>query len=163
MKTPRFISELPNVPAIYALYGGRGRGLYVAYVGAAEALKRRIIQHIVSRDSSVAVGTSAVNLNPDYVTEIRWWEHPEFAERYILEAAELVAFEVLNPALRSRGNISQRAKQLYENEEFRRKMRSVFTGEPTGRLRLLTLQDVIEKIIELEERLNAIEEQLSSQ
>jgi hypothetical protein len=42
-------------------------------------------------------------LNPDYVTELRWWEHPDFAERYVLEAAELVAYDMLNPALRSRG------------------------------------------------------------
>jgi len=26
------IYELPNVPAVYALYGGQGRRLYVAYV-----------------------------------------------------------------------------------------------------------------------------------
>lgn len=161
MKTLTSISELPNVSAVYALYGGQGRGLYVAYVGVADALKRRIIQHLVSRDSSVATGTSAVGLNPDYVTEVRWWEHPEFAERHILEAAELVAYDVLDPALRSRGNIRQQAKQLYANEEFRQKMRSLFTGEPTGRLRILSLQDVIERIIELEERLKAVERKLA--
>ena len=161
MKTLISISELPNTPAVYALYGGHGRGLYVAYVGVADALKRRIIQHLVSQDSSIATGTSAVGLNPDYVTEVRWWEHPEFVERHVLEAAELVAYDVLDPALRSRGNIRQKAKQLYANEEFRQKMRSLFAGEPAGRLRILTLQDVIERITEIEERLKAVERKMT--
>jgi len=161
MKTLTSISELPNTPAVYALYGGQGRGLYVAYVGVADALKRRIIQHLVSRDSSVATGTSAVGLNPDYVTEVRWWEHSEFVERHVLEAAELVAYDVLDPALSSRGNMRQKAKQLYANEEFRQKMRSLFAGEPAGRLRILTLQDVIERIVEMEERLKAVERKLA--
>jgi hypothetical protein len=26
------IAQLPNAPAVYAIYGGRGRGLHVAYV-----------------------------------------------------------------------------------------------------------------------------------
>jgi predicted GIY-YIG superfamily endonuclease len=105
------ISELPNVPAVYALYGGEERGHYVAYVGIASNLKRRVVQHLVNRDSSVATGTSAVNINPDYVTGVGWWEHSLFRERRLLEAAELVAFEVLEPVLRSRGVGTVRAKQ----------------------------------------------------
>ncbi|HXY51476.1 MAG TPA: hypothetical protein VEI01_18655 [Terriglobales bacterium] len=88
--------------ALYALYGGAGRRLYVAYVGIADSLKRRATQHLLNRDSSVATGTSAVGINPDYVTAIRWWEHRQFSKRAALEAAELVAFDVLNPALRNR-------------------------------------------------------------
>ncbi|MGQ9494629.1 MAG: hypothetical protein ACUVR2_12895 [Anaerolineae bacterium] len=160
MKEAFSIAQLPNVPAVYAMYGGQGRGLYVAYVGVADSLKRRIIQHLVSRDSSVAAGTSAVGLNPDYVTEIRWWEHPEFTERHVLEAAELVAFDVLNPALRSRGNIQEQAKRLYANEEFSQKMRLLFQNEPTGRLLVSTLQDALEKIAMLEKRIDALESEL---
>ncbi len=155
------ISELPNVPAVYALYGGRGPGVYVAYVGITDALQRRIIQHLVARDSSITVGTSAVGLNPDYVTEVRWWEHPEFKERSVLEAAELVAFDMLDPALRSRSNIRRQARQLYADEEFRQKMRSLLAGEPAGRLCILTLQDAIEKIAEIEKRLQALEKRLA--
>ena len=83
-------NDLPNVPGVYAMYGGKGRGVYVAYVGIAGKLKQRIIQHLVNRDSSVTTGTSAAMLNPDYVTQIRWWEYPDFKARYILVAAELV-------------------------------------------------------------------------
>ena len=94
------------------MYGGHDRARYVAYVGIADKLKRRIVQHLVSRDSSIATGTSAVGLNPDYVTEIRWWEHQRFSDRNALIAAELVAFEFFDPALRSRGRIPKIAHQI---------------------------------------------------
>ncbi len=92
--TASAILELPRASAIYALYGGQGRGSYVAYVGVADNLRTRVSQHLVRRDSSVATGTSAAALNPDYVTEIQWWEHGKFAERDFLEAAEPVALEI---------------------------------------------------------------------
>lgn len=154
------ISDLPNTPAVYAMYGGKARGLHVAYVGIANSLKRRVEQHLVRRDSSVATGTSAVCLNPDYVTEISWWEHPEFAERDVLEAAELVAFDVLEPALRSRGGITERAKQLYDTPEFYEKMRLLFSGEPTGRLAIPSLAEALEQIADLGQRLARVEKWL---
>jgi len=123
------ITDLPNSPAVYAMFGGRGNSLYVAYVGIADHLKSRIQQHLVRRDSSVATGTSAVVLNPDYITELKWWEHPEFSERAFLEAAELAAFDVFEPSLRSRGRISHKSKELYENNDFREKMREFFSSE----------------------------------
>jgi hypothetical protein len=154
------ISDLPNVPAVYAMYGRQRPRLYVAYVGVADKLKNRILQHPVRRDSSVATGTSAVVLNPDYVTEVWWWEHPEFAERYVLEAAEMAAFEELDPALRSRGATQARAKELYADEGFRAMMRTMFGNEPSGCLVIPTLQRALERIEELERRLGALEERL---
>jgi len=154
------LSELPNRPAVYAMYGGQGRRLYVAYVGIADVLKRRVMQHLISRDSSVATATTAAGLNPDHVTEVRWWEHPDFSERHVLQAAELVAFDVLDPVLRSRGAMPDRVKQLHGNKDFCEKMRSVFLGEPTGRLVIPTLQDALQRIAELEQRLAALEERL---
>ena len=62
---------MPNVPAVYVMYGGRDRK-YIAYVGIGDELKCRVHQHLVKRDSSVVTGTSAVGLNPDYITEVRW-------------------------------------------------------------------------------------------
>src|SRR5690349_13098288 len=94
---PFGIPDLPNRPALYALYGGTGRREYVAYVGIADSLKRRAAQHLLNRDSSVATGTSAAGINPNYVTGIRWWEHRRFSKRAALQAAELVAFDVLKP------------------------------------------------------------------
>ena len=77
MKIDSF-SDLPNLPAVYVMYGGRGRGSHVAYVGITKVLRNRIIEHLVKRDRSVATGTTAVVLNPDYVTAVKWWEHPAF-------------------------------------------------------------------------------------
>jgi hypothetical protein len=94
------ISDLPNVPAIYAMFGGQDRSRYVAYVGLGSKLRSRVEQHLVRRDSSVTTGVSAVSLNPDFVSEVRWWEHPDFEKQDVLEAAELIAFDVLEPALR---------------------------------------------------------------
>src|SRR5438105_738643 len=132
------ITKLPNVPAIYAMYGGDTRR-YVAYVGIADVLKRRVMQHLVGRDSSVATGTSAVGINPDYIREVIWWEDERFSERDVLQAAELVAFDVLEPALRSRGAITNAATQLCGDALFREEMTTLFAGSPTGRLVLPTL------------------------
>ncbi len=129
----RSISELPNVPAVYTMYGGQRRSLHVAYVGVAGKLKRRVTEHLVKHGSSVTTGASAVVLNPDYVTEIQWWEHPDFSERHVLEASELVAFEVFDPALRSRGKVSERAKRHYAKKRFHKKMVKLFSNEPTGK------------------------------
>ena len=157
MKNIDSVTDLPNVPAVYAMYGGRGRGLHVAYVGIADALKRRVMQHLIKRDSSVATGTSAAALNPDYITEVSWWEHPDFSERHVLQAAELVAFDFLEPALRSRGAIQEKAQELYADESFNEKMTAFFQTEPTGKLIILTLQDTLEKISELERRVDELE------
>ena len=67
-KIPK-ISALPNAPALYALYGGKGQRKFVAYIGIADKLRQRISQHLVRRDSSIVTGTSIVSLNPDQVTQ----------------------------------------------------------------------------------------------
>jgi hypothetical protein len=149
------ISDLPNAPAVYAMYGGQGRSRYVAYVGLGSKLRGRIEQHLVRRDSSVTTGVSAVSLNPDYVTEVCWWEYPDFAKQECLEAAELVAFDVLEPALRSRGGITDRAKQLYQDDAFREEMMAIFSGEATGCLRIRSLSQAWEQIDDLAERIRA--------
>jgi len=142
------------------MFGGQGRQ-YVAYVGLGTKLKGRVEQHLVRRDSSVATGVSAVSLNPDKVTEVRWWEHPDFGKQDVLEAAELVVLDVLEPALRSRGGITDRAKQLYAEDEFWAKMTGLFDGDPAGRLVIRTLPQAWEKIDELEERLKNLEVNLN--
>jgi hypothetical protein len=144
------VSELPNVPAVYALYGGAGRSQYVAYVGIADRLKERITQHLVRRDSSIVTGVSTVGLNPNLVTEVRWWVHPDFSDRTVLQAGELLAFDALEPALRSRGGITGEAKSLYNTTEFKDRMLPLFTESPAGRLVRPTLQDAMQRIAELE-------------
>lgn len=159
----RSISELPRVPSVYAMYGGQGQGSHVAYVGIASNLKNRIIQHLVRRDSSVATGTSAVVLNPDFVTEVQWWENLKFKERHMLEAAELIAFDVLNPALRSRGKAQKNAELLYTDDNFRKEMRSLFSSKPTGRLILPSLNDALDRIKTLEKKVARLENLLAQE
>jgi hypothetical protein len=89
---------------------------------------------------------------------LRWWEHSDFGVRHILEAAELVAFEILEPALRSRGGIQEQSKALYADEEFTARMQTLFQGEPTGCLMILTLQDALDRIEELENRVRSLED-----
>jgi hypothetical protein len=161
MREAATISELPNAPAVYALYGGRGQGLHAAYVGVAEALHRRIRQHLVTHDSSVTTGASVASLNPNLVTEVRWWEHPAFSERPRLEAAELVAFKVLDPVLRSRGVVQDTVNKILAEQNFESEMEALFAGDPIGRLSIPTLQDALERIEALEHQLAALEKKLS--
>jgi hypothetical protein len=147
------VSKLPNIPAVYVLYGGKDP----VYVGVSDKLRNRVEQHLVKRDSSIAAQTSAVCLNPDYVTEVRWWEHTLFASRDQLEAAELVAYGFFEPVLRSRGAPSKRAIEVSSEEEFQEEMRQLFRGDASGQLVILSLQDALNRIEKLEERVKALE------
>jgi hypothetical protein len=160
MPTLTAVGDLPRTPAVYAMYGGTGRGLYVAYVGVADNLRNRIAQHLLRRDSSVTTGTSAVALNPDYVTLLRWWEHLRFNERASLEASELVAFTILEPALRSRGAIRHESRELSQDPVFLEEMQQLFAGEPAGTLSIRTLDEAFQRIDELEQRLALLEQTL---
>ncbi len=151
------ISDLPNRPAVYALIAGRGASAHVAYVGIAQKLKARIRQHLVRRNSSVTTGTSAVSLNPDYVTVVRWWEHPDFETKAGQEAAEIVAFEVLEPVLRSRGKHSKAAKRLAKRRALEHELRDLFKGEPAGELRVSNSSDVLARLDQLERRVRDLE------
>ena len=105
----RAVKSIPSNAGIYALYGGTG-SVFVAYVGTADNLRRRLNQHLVLRNSSVTAGTSIVSLQPDLIREVRWWTDPDFQEdSTALLAAELIAFEILEPALRSRGSVTRAA------------------------------------------------------
>lgn len=148
------VSQVPNTPAVYAMYGGRGAHLYVAYVGVADRLRRRVDQHLVRRKSSVTTGISAVALNPEQVTELKWWTHERFTDKTSLYAAELVAFEALDPVLRSRGGIQVQAHQLAKVEPFHGEMRTLFLGPPAGRLVLPSMQNALDRIARLERRLD---------
>jgi len=151
------VSLLPNIPAVYAMYGGRGSNLYVAYIGVAERLRSRVEQHLVRRESSVTVGSSAVNLNSDFVTELRWWVDPAFVDRAELEAAELVAFDRFEPILRSRGRIRTDSRVLADTPDFQARMQQLFGGTPAGRLVIPTLQEALDRLAKLERRIQLLE------
>lgn len=161
MKSTASIAELPNAPAVYSMYGGQGRSSYVAYVGlASKSLRQRLTQHLIRRDSSVVTGVSAVSLNPDLISRIDWYEHPDFAQHDVLEAAELVAFDVLEPILRSRGAVTERAILLHADTAFHARFSAMFREMPYGSLVLPTLQQALERIAQLESRVDTLEKQL---
>ena len=151
------LSTLPKQPAIYGLYAGQGRSLYVAYVGMAKSLRSRIEQHLVRRDSSIVTSTSAVRLHPEYVTEVRWWSHECFGDRACLLAAEIVATEVLDPVLRSRGAVIEEARRRSGERSFRREMEKLFNGEPVGKLRVEPVERLHDRLTALEERVRKLE------
>jgi hypothetical protein len=144
------ISDLPNVPAIYVLYGGKGSRKFEAYVGITDKLHRRVHQHLIKRDSSVSTGTSVVSLNPDYVTSLKWWEYPEFAKKECREAAEIIAFKKFNPVLRSRGNHSTQAKELENDATFKKNIEELLEKPPTNQKEFPDFQDLLEKLNNLE-------------
>jgi len=156
-KIPK-ISSLPNTPAIYALYGGKGQRKFVAYIGIADKLRQRISQHLVRRDSSIVTGTSIVSLNPDYMTALKWWECPDFSKRDYLEAAEEIAFRIFDPVLRSRGNLTERGDILLKDEVFTKKIEALFDNDPTGYLEFPDFQDLVERVIDLEIEIQKLKE-----
>lgn len=150
------INELPTGAAVYAMYGGDERP-DVAYVGMGEKLRQRIRQHLVLRDSSATTDSGAVRLHPDYVSAVAWWEHASFADALSLAAAELVAFDVLEPRMRSRGGITEAAQAKAAETAFRDEMTTVFKSEPAGRLELMTFARLVKRVAELERRLEQLE------
>jgi hypothetical protein len=133
---------------------------WVAYVGEGGNLASRIDQHFVRRDSSVATGVAAATLNPDAVREVRWWEDASFDAKAARQAAELVAFRVLDPALRSRGGIGSDATALAADASFRDKMELLFRGEPAGVCRQPWIWDMETRIEQLENEVADLKKRL---
>ncbi|MCZ7609705.1 MAG: GIY-YIG nuclease family protein [Ignavibacterium sp.] len=142
-------NKAPKSPGVYALYGGNTRKKYVAYVGIANNIRQRFFQHFIRRDSSIVTGVSAISLNPEKITEVRWWEFSDEDARYLREA-EVVAFDILDPVLRSRAPISPPVQYIANSEEFKSKMEQKFSGEPSGIIKILSYQELISKVFELE-------------
>ncbi len=159
-RIPR-ITDLPNTPAVYLLFGGKKGNKFVAYVGIADKLRQRVSQHLIRRDSSITTGASIVSLNPDYITEIQWWEYPDFSDRGFLEAAEEVAFDIFNPILRSRGKLTVRAQELLNDSGFKKTMTDLFSSSPSGNLEFLDFQDVVDRLVKIEENLDRLNDRFS--
>jgi hypothetical protein len=163
------VAELPNAPAVYALYAGDGQSEYVVYVGYTKKLKTRIGQHLVARDSSINTATAAARLNPDRITHVRWWTSAEFErdgkpDVPRLRAAELIAFRALDPVLRSHGHADQEARHLLDqDQEFKRTMEALFEKGPDGCLRRReSFILILTEIDDLRKRVDSLEARLGS-
>jgi hypothetical protein len=150
-------TAVPKEPGIYAMYGGLPPRTWVAYVGQAGNVAQRLAQHLDRRSSSVATGTSAVGLNVDHIAYVAWWLHPSFSDKVYRLAAELVAFRVLEPALRSRGGIEQSAIDLSEDPKFAQQIEGLLRRDPTGRFQPPVLSELADRVADLEVRLQRLE------
>lgn len=139
------------------MYAGEPPRTWVAYVGMAGNLHGRLFQHFIRQDSSIAAA-AAVRLDLEYVRYVEWWEHEDFSDENKRHAAELVAFDVFEPVLRSRGNPSRPAVELYEDPTFRDKFDRFFRGEPAGRMFHARLPDLARQVHELEARVRTLED-----
>ena len=154
-------AQIPQESGIYAMYGRRKND--VAYVGLGGDLKRRIQNHMIRRDSSAVTGVSATVLNPDKVSRICWWLHDSFEDPVRLEAAEIVAFRVLNPSLRSQGRNIDRAEAILNSDErFRSEMECLFRSEPNGVYHPPTFDNLMKWAQEIERRVAQLESRLES-
>src|SRR5699024_1673758 len=120
-------------------------------------VRRRLVQHFERRDSSIVTGASAVGLNVDAVVHADWWEDPSFHDRTSLRAAEVVAFDVLDPALRSRSGGTKDAEALAATARSRNKIERLLASEPAGRYTPLSLDALAKRITSLEQRIQALE------
>jgi hypothetical protein len=122
------------------------QGRQFRYVGIGSSLRQRITQRLIRRDSSVTTGVSAVSLNLDLVSDVLWWEAGEFSDPIALEAAERIAFDALEPVLRSRGAVREAARALADDDAFRTRMHRLLTAEPSGRLAVPSLDSMVERV-----------------
>jgi hypothetical protein len=142
--------QLPEVRAVYALCGDAGDEARLIFVGFAESLLERTVEQLVVSDLRSRSPSATLFMQPGYVRELRWWEHPRFAAAEALRAAEFVASDLLHPLLSSRRPSSAGARALSTDERFRAEMRLLFLGEPSGRLILPTLGDFFERLRRIE-------------
>jgi len=155
------LSDLPNIPSVYALCGGKQKNKTVSYVGCTKELHRRMEQHLIRHNSSITTGTSIVSLNPDLVTEVRWWSHERFIEKEFREAAKEIAFTVLEPELCSRKKSTKKSQEMIDDEEFTQEMQELFEREPSGTLHLDNFDDLRSKIRTLENEVEKLKKIVS--
>ncbi len=137
MKRTSSITEIPFQPAVYAIYFCDKGDLSAAYVGSAATLREQLFRQLSSRKNLLSIRHSVEELKEGLSVEVRWWEHPDFANLPALEAAELIAFVTLNSLMSGTATISEEAKVFIVNELFREKMHELFNGEPSGVIALL--------------------------
>ena len=157
-----YSTPIPKAPSVYAfISGGAARSQHIVYVGSGGKLRDRISQHLEYRNSSVTTGASPVSMNPELIGCVWWWLHDRFENSTELHAAELIAFDVLKPTLRSRGNIRQDAAVMLENAVFREEMETLFRGTPSGECNFPSLEDAMRRIEVLEDTIENITERIA--
>ena len=148
----RYFSEIPSgLPGLYALYDGHN-GDKCVYVGKSDTgLRRRVVHHLVDRNSSVTTGVAGASINIENLTMVRWWTNEEFSDKIFLDAAEAYFFEQLEPMLRSRGNRIQGSDDLLNDVGFLNNVGQILS-KPSGKIELLSYGKLLLKVKECEGR-----------
>jgi len=149
------MSAIPvEQPGIYAFTNTTDE---VVYVGMTGRLRDRLRQHFILEESSATTRPNSVRLNVDKIKGAVWWEHPRFVEKVDRTAAELIAFDVFSPVLRSQDSTNQAAKELSQDAAFRAEMTELFEGPPSGQYSPVNLDNLHHRINSLEGRLKELE------
>ena len=86
---------------------------------------------------------------------------PEFADAATRGAAELIAFDTLNPTLRSRGSVTQAAQELL-TDAFKAEMTELFSGHPDGHYTPMTLENLAQLVGHLQRRIEKLEGEIAA-
>ena len=153
----RYFSKIPQkLPGLYALYDGHN-GKKCIYVGKSDKnLGRRVVHHLVDRNSSVTTGTAGASINIENLTMVRWWTSEFFSDKIFLDAAEAYFFQQLEPMLRSRGNRIKGSDELLNDEGFIKIVDEILS-KPSGKIELLSYGKLLLKVRELENRISKLE------
>lgn len=89
------ILELPNIHAIYEIYGIKKRRKKVFAIFPSTHLKESIFNRLFDRDFEFNLEVSDGYINPLEVSGIRWWEIDKIFKSHVRWAAKLIADEVL--------------------------------------------------------------------
>ena len=109
----------------------------------------------------MTTGVAAACLNPDVVGKVCWWESDHFTDVGALKACEIIAFDLLNPTLRSRGGVETTTQRYLGDKRFNSEMRKVISGSPSGTLILRNLEDVLERLDRHDELISRLESRIS--
>jgi hypothetical protein len=83
-----------------------------------------------------------------------------FLERTPLEAARLIAFDLLEPALRGGSDPPHEARKLYNEPPFVARMMELIRERPAGHLVIRSLDDAWDRIDDQQRRLADLEQRL---
>ena len=156
----KIINQAPDVPAIYALYDIDGRA---AYVGETANLRDRLERHLIRRSSSPVANPCAAMLNIDYISRVEWWAGGntyDFHDGITRKAAEIVAFDVINPYLRSKSSLDTKALEKYSERLFRQDITKLLRVKPSTPLYIPQLHDAFIEINSLKNRINELEKKI---
>ena len=154
------LGQVPRAAGMYCLLGREGRGTYDAYVGISNNIRSRLEQHLIRKDSSISTGVSAASLQPDHVVGVVWWIGEIFDNEAQREAAELIAFETLQPTLRSRGRVRAAARSFLEEPAFRVQIEEVISSRDSI-IMFPSIADLRREVEDLRKIISALKNQIS--